>query len=169
MTVATSLSVIIAVFVHHAGCRFEFITSSSCSSSIQNRNDNKYIFLAGNANFEDVIFDGEWFAVGETKYYRSNKQYRSLTRLVRFLNENGRPTSLYFCSKHCVRNYNKEGHYHVVFEAKDLADAQAVLSDFLPNYKCEKIYSPKGMDTFLNRLDFIGRTYKDTPGIYNCR
>lgn len=118
---------------------------------------NRYIFVALTANLEDIIFDGEWFAVDRVDRYRSYKQYKSLKKLVRFLNGNGSPTSLYFCDRDCVWNYDKEGHYHVDFQAEDLDDAHDVLQQFMPNYHCDEVYEPSyGIDSFYDGLIFIG-------------
>lgn len=120
-------------------------------------------FVANCANRGDIVFQNK-FGVENNGKFITGKQLAEqdidcfyIDRLVNFLNDNGNYTELYFCNKTCVNNYNKDGHYHVVFEG----DTQT-LQKFLPNYNCDQVYNPAGFDVFLRELEFIGCSHGDS-------
>lgn len=124
-------------------------------------------FVANCANRGDIVFQNKFgvenngkFIIGKQPAER-DLDWFNMDRLINFLNDNGNYTELYFCNKTCVKNYDKDGHYHVVFQG----DTQA-LQKFLPNYNCKEVYSPAGFDDFLSGLEFIGCSHGDSMMCY---
>lgn len=127
----------------------------------------RYIFIATTGSWQDITLVGEsGFQVAPSV---AEAKLTYLNAIVNFLNGNGQPTGLYFCSGlSCnVDNQGAEGHFHVIFGGDSCNNGPEVLRRFLPNYNCEEVRSIPGINNFYRQQErrFIGgiRGYVHQP------